>query len=92
MHGRPLAPAADPATWWGLRAPSRAPSRRSGRPTSRSRSRPARSQGLLTCPAQWFLQREAGGTVVSSTSQGFGNVVHALADRIAKGELDPAPT
>jgi RecB family exonuclease len=47
-------------------------------------------QGLLTCPAQWFLQQEAGGAVVSSTAQGFGIIVHALADRIAKGELDPA--
>ena len=45
-------------------------------------------EGLLTCPAQWFLKREAGGEVVSSTSQGFGKVVHALAERIAKGELD----
>ena len=40
-------------------------------------------EGLLTCPAQWFLQREAGGEVVSSTSQGFGKVVHALAERVA---------
>ena len=21
VHGRPVAPAADPATWWGMRAP-----------------------------------------------------------------------
>jgi RecB family exonuclease len=48
-------------------------------------------QGLLTCPAQWFLQQEAGGTVVSSTAQGFGIIVHALADRVAKGELGPGP-
>ena len=46
-------------------------------------------EGLLTCPAQWFLQREAGGEVVSSTSQGFGKVVHALAERIAKGDARP---
>ena len=45
-------------------------------------------EGLLTCPAQWFLQREAGGEVVSSTGQGFGKVVHAIAERVAKGELD----
>ena len=60
-HGRPVAPGADPATWWGTRA------RRAGRdqpvrPDDEPlRSRPAPSSGLLTCPAQWFLQREAGG-------------------------------
>ena len=48
--------------------------------------------GLLTCPAQWFLQREAGGEVVSSTSQGFGKVVHAIAERMAKGERARRPT
>ena len=47
-------------------------------------------EGLLTCPAQWFLQREAGGEVVSSTSQGFGKVVHAIAERIATRR--PRPT
>ena len=88
VHGRPLAPAADPATWWGLRAPSRAstPVRPDGEPVRLSASA---LQGLLTCPAQWFLQQEAGGAVVSSTAQGFGIIVHALADRVAKGELAP---
>jgi RecB family exonuclease len=42
---------------------------------------------LLTCPAQWFLEREAGGQEIATQSQGFGLVVHALADRIAKGDL-----
>ena len=88
VHGRPVAASADPATWWGLRAPT--PLRATGprRRTSRSRCRRARSRGCSTCPAQWFLQREAGGEVVSSTSQGFGKVVHAIAERIANGDLD----
>jgi RecB family exonuclease len=42
---------------------------------------------LGECPARWFLEREAGGERVSTQSQGFGNVVHALADRISRGEL-----
>jgi RecB family exonuclease len=88
VNGRPLAAAADPATWWGLRAPSRSttPVRPSGEPVRLSASA---LQGLISCPAQWFLQQEAGGTVVSSTAQGFGIIVHALADRVAKGELGP---
>ncbi|WP_344151165.1 ATP-dependent DNA helicase [Nocardioides koreensis] len=86
VHGRPVAPGADPATWWGLREPSRAdrPVRPSDEPLTISASA---LEGLLTCPAQWFLQREAGGAVVSSSSQGFGKVVHAVAERIATGDL-----
>jgi RecB family exonuclease len=88
IHGRPLAPAADPATWWGLRSPSRSetPVRPAEEPVRLSASA---LQGLITCPAQWFLQQEAGGAVVSSSAQGFGIIVHALADRVAKGELTP---
>jgi superfamily I DNA/RNA helicase/RecB family exonuclease len=86
VHGRPVAPAADPATWWGLREPTR--SDRPVRPTEEPLTISASAlEGLLTCPAQWFLQREAGGAVVSSTSQGFGKVVHSLAERVATGEL-----
>src|SRR6185312_15058426 len=90
VHGRPVAPGADPATWWGLRAPSRAdqPLRPTDEPLTISASA---LEGLLTCPAQWFLQREAGGAVVSSASQGFGKVVHAIAERIANGELGGGP-
>ncbi len=86
VHGRPVAASADPATWWGLREPTRSdvPVRPTGEPITLSASA---LEGLLTCPAQWFLQREAGGAVVSSTSQGFGKVVHAIAERIASDDL-----
>ncbi len=93
VHGRPLVPAADPAAWWGMRALSRSqsPVREESSPVALSASA---LEGLLTCPAQWFLAREAGGAQTSSASQGFGNLVHALADRVARGELaqqeDPA--
>ncbi|MGI8523828.1 MAG: ATP-dependent helicase [Nocardioides sp.] len=88
VHGRPLTTAADPASWWGLRAPSRSerPVRPADQPVVISASA---LQGLVTCPAQWFLLTEAGGAVVSSTAQGFGIIVHALADRLAKGDVTP---
>lgn len=87
VHGHRIAPQADPATWWGLRAPSH--SERPVRPAETPLTLSASAlEGLLRCPAQWFLQREAGGTVVSSTSQGFGTVVHAIAERIARREID----
>ncbi len=44
-------------------------------------------ESILACPAKWFLEREAGGERAASASQGFGLVVHALADRVGKGEL-----
>ncbi|MFB9311722.1 ATP-dependent helicase [Nocardioides plantarum] len=87
VQGHPVAPQADPSSWWGLRAPSRStrPVRPADEPLTLSASA---LEGLLTCPAQWFLSREAGGAVVSSTSQGFGTIVHAVAERIAKQELE----
>ena len=87
VHGHRVAPQADPATWWGLRALSHSerPIRPADAPLTLSASA---LEGLLRCPAQWFLQREAGGTVVSSASQGFGTIVHAIAERIANREID----
>jgi RecB family exonuclease len=43
--------------------------------------------GLDLCPARWFLEREAGGASETNQAQGFGSVVHELADRISRGEL-----
>lgn len=84
--GRLLVPAADPATWWGTRDLSRSalPVRPADEPVELSASALA---GLVECPAKWFLEREAGGAAKSSQAQGFGNIVHAIADRVARGEL-----
>ena len=89
VGGRPVVPAADPATWWGTRRASRSatPVRPAERPVSMSASA---LQSILDCPAQWFLSREAGGQTVSSSSQGFGKIVHTLAERVATGELADA--
>jgi superfamily I DNA/RNA helicase/RecB family exonuclease len=83
---RPVAPQADPASWWGIRGRSLAgqPIRSADEPVTLSASA---LESILACPAKWFLEREAAGESPSSTAQGFGKVVHALADRIAKGEL-----
>ncbi|MFT3872722.1 MAG: ATP-dependent DNA helicase [Nocardioides sp.] len=78
-------PAADPATWWGTRAWSRSetPVRDPDEPLPISASE---LTAIGTCPAQWFLQAEAGGARLTTQAQGFGNVVHALADRIGGGD------
>ncbi len=87
--GAVLAPHADPGSWWGTRAVTR--SERPVRPLEEPVTLSASGlEGLLVCPARWFLQREAGGAEVSSSSQGFGSVVHALAHRIERGDIDSA--
>uniref|UniRef100_UPI00356ADB7D PD-(D/E)XK nuclease family protein n=1 Tax=Nocardioides sp. TaxID=35761 RepID=UPI00356ADB7D len=88
--GRTIAPQADPATWWGTRAAtaSEAPLRPADQPLTISASA---LTSLLTCPARWFLEREAGGASASTAAQGFGLVVHAIAERMARGELSDDP-
>ncbi|HET7385346.1 MAG TPA: ATP-dependent DNA helicase [Nocardioidaceae bacterium] len=82
----PMVPQADPGSWWGTRARSVAsrPVRPADAPLALSASALV---GLVGCPMRWFLEREAGGARPAGSAQGFGLVVHALADRVAKGEL-----
>ncbi|MBO1415394.1 UrvD/REP family ATP-dependent DNA helicase, partial [Streptomyces sp. FH025] len=40
---------------------------------------------LETCSLQWFLDKEVKARGVGSAAQGFGNVVHALADEVGSG-------
>ncbi len=85
-HGHPLVPSADPGQWWGTRARSLAdvPVEPADQPLTLSASA---LEAILACPAKWFLERKAGGEMPSSQAQGFGLVVHTLADRVAKGEI-----
>jgi RecB family exonuclease len=39
------------------------------------------------CPRAWFLDREVKATESTSTAQGFGSIVHALAEAVVVGEL-----
>ena len=81
--------AADPAHWWGLRDWTAAPE------PLRPVDEPVRlSASTVTsigeCPARWFLEREAGGARASTQAQGFGLVVHTLAERVTTGEIEQA--
>ncbi len=86
VGGRPVAPQADPASWWGTRAltASDRPVRPADEPVALSASA---LTGIDLCPARWFLEREAGGSGETNQAQGFGSVVHELADRISRGDL-----
>ncbi|UQA93232.1 ATP-dependent helicase [Streptomyces halobius] len=84
-EGHPLVPAAHPDNWWGLHEPthSAVPLRDRDRPVVLSGS--ALDQLANTCSLQWFLGREVKADPPSTAAQGFGNVVHVLADEVASG-------
>ena len=88
--GRSLVPQADPATWWGTRAASLSahPVRPADQPVPLSAST---LSGLMTCPTQQFLSREAGGVTRSHQSANLGQIVHALAERVGTGEIEAGP-
>jgi RecB family exonuclease len=44
---------------------------------------------VMTCPAQWFLMTEAGGAGPAHQSANIGQLVHALAQRVASGDVPP---
>ncbi|MEU3534540.1 UvrD-helicase domain-containing protein [Streptomyces murinus] len=82
---RPLVPAAHPSRWWGMFEPteSKVPLRHRDQPVVLSGS--ALDQLAHTCALQWFLGREVKADAPATTAQGFGNVVHVLADEVASG-------
>ncbi|MFK0167381.1 ATP-dependent helicase [Streptomyces sp. NPDC090306] len=83
--GRPLVPSAHPYRWWGMFDPteSKVPLRDRDRPVTLSGS--ALDQLANTCSLQWFLSREVKADAPATAAQGFGNVVHVLADEVASG-------
>tara|TARA_B110000858_G_scaffold98649_1_gene113439 strand:- start:835 stop:1665 length:831 start_codon:yes stop_codon:yes gene_type:complete len=46
---------------------------------------------LLECPLKWFLDREVKAQVSRGSATAFGSIVHAIAEYVAKGELDQNP-
>ncbi|MFD9463327.1 ATP-dependent helicase [Streptomyces sp. NPDC060027] len=83
--GRPLVPSAHPYRWWGMYEPteSKIPLRDRDQPVVLSGS--ALDQLANTCALQWFLGREVKADAPATAAQGFGNVVHVLADEVASG-------
>lgn len=83
--GHALVPSAHPDRWWGLYEPTRSavPLRDRDQPVALSGS--ALDQLANTCSLQWFLGREVKAEPPSTAAQGFGNVVHVLADEVASG-------
>jgi superfamily I DNA/RNA helicase/RecB family exonuclease len=87
---RQLVPHADPASWWGTRSlsVSTRPVRDPERPVPISASV---LESVMACPAQWFLRDEAGGIERAHQEANVGSLLHALAERVARGELTTGP-
>ena len=85
--GRPLAPDADPARWWGMHEATSlvAPPR-----GDVIRLSPSQLEAVLTCPRQYFLSREVKAEPPRSSTAILGSVIHAVAERAATGELTRA--
>ncbi|WP_425508155.1 ATP-dependent helicase [Streptomyces bathyalis] len=84
-EGHALVPAAHPHRWWGLHEPTRSatPLRDRNQPVTLSGS--ALDQLANSCALQWFLAREVKADAPATAAQGFGNVLHVLADEVASG-------
>ncbi|MEU2953205.1 ATP-dependent helicase [Streptomyces xanthochromogenes] len=84
-EGQPLVPAAHPHRWWGLHEPTRSQVPLRDRELPLALSGSALDQLANTCALQWFLGREVKADAPATAVQGFGNVVHVLADEVASG-------
>lgn len=84
----PATRAADPRRWWGLAEPTHAevPWRPVEEPVALSGSS---VDSIAACPLRWFLGHEAHGQSASTTAQGFGSLVHAIAADVVRRDVDP---
>ena len=82
-----VAPGADPSRWWGLldRTDPGVAMLDPDRPVPLSGSS---LTAIDTCPLRWFLEHEARARSQTSTAMGFGTLVHAVADLVARDEVE----
>ncbi|HUR76123.1 MAG TPA: PD-(D/E)XK nuclease family protein, partial [Sporichthya sp.] len=85
--GRPLVPSAAPERWWGTveATVAEVPVRALEVPLALSASA---VNGLAACPLRWFLQREVHADSAPTIRMTFGNVIHALAEEVARTGVD----
>ena len=88
--GRPLAPGGRPATAGGGMRPLSSAARPVVAPDEPVRLSGSQLAGVLACPRQWFLSRQARAESVRSTAASFGSVIHVLADHGARTGADLA--
>ena len=88
LAAHPAGRAAHPARWWGLaaRTESDAPWRPDDQPLRLSGSQVS---ALMQCPLRWFLDHEARGAQATTSAQGFGSIVHAIAADVVRSGREP---
>jgi superfamily I DNA/RNA helicase len=88
LADHPAGRAAHPSRWWGLaeRTESDAPWRPDDRPLRLSGSQVS---ALMQCPLRWFLDHEAKGAQATTSAQGFGSIVHAIAADVVQSGRTP---
>jgi superfamily I DNA/RNA helicase len=88
LAAHPAGRAADPSHWWGLaeRTESDAPWRPDDQPLRLSGSQVS---ALMQCPLRWFLDHEARGAQATTSAQGFGSIVHAIAADVVRSGRTP---
>lgn len=86
--GSPVAPSAEPTAWWGVLDHTNAelPLSRPGEPIVLQSSQ---VQGLLDCPRQWFLSRQARAEAGRGSAANLGTVVHLLAQHALSDQIPP---
>ncbi len=86
----PAVPAADPSRWWGLASwtERELPLLAEGAAVALS---PSQVEAIKTCPLRWFLVRRAGVASASTSSQGFGTLIHDLARDIVESGITSLP-
>lgn len=87
LAAHPSARGANPERWWGLRERTD-----TGRPVH-DPEKPIRLSGssvstLTECSLRWFLEHEAKAGAGTSSAQGFGSLVHALAADVVRRDRD----
>ncbi|GAA3545150.1 DNA helicase [Aeromicrobium flavum] len=79
---------AHPDRWWGLAEPTR--SETPWRPEDQALALSGSAvDGITACSLRWFLGREAHGESASTSAQGFGSIVHALAADVVQRGVEP---
>ena len=82
----PTVGAAAPERWWGLAewTERTQPLLPAGGAVTLS---PSQVEAIKACPLRWFLVRRAGVATASTSSQGFGTLIHDLARHIVESDI-----
>ena len=88
LANHPAGAAAHPDRWWGLAERSHA--EMSVRDPSEPLGLSGSQMNTLThCVLQWFVGHEAKGERGTTSAQGFGSIVHAIAAEVVRAGLEP---